>query len=392
VKVLILHQHFNSPETGGPLRSWFLSKALVEKGIDVAVITGSHHPKYSVRNVDGIEVHYLPVSYENRFGFYKRGLSFARYALDAVKVARQIKGISLCYAISVPLTVGQSAIWIERKLGIPFIFEIGDLWPDAPIELGFVRNPILKRSLYWLEQRIYKKASQLVVLSEPIRETIKGKVPEKDVSLIPNMSDTEFLIPAPKDQHLQSKYNTTGQFVVSYIGALGFANGLDFMMECARASKKAALPVRFLICGEGAMKVHLESVKATLQLDNVTLLPFTNRQGVKDVLNVTDAAFICYKPFRILQTGSPHKYFDGLAAGKLIIVNFEGWIKNEIESRKCGIYVDSKNPGDFVARIGPFVSERGLLDQYQIAARQLAEEKYSRAELTKRFVSLISKR
>ena len=58
------------------------------------------------------------------------------------------------------------------------------------------------------------------------------------------------------------------------------------------------------------------------QLKNFSILPFQNREGVKEVMNVTDATFICYKPVPILETGSPNKYFDGLAAGKLILINF----------------------------------------------------------------------
>ena len=54
-------------------------------------------------------------------------------------------------------------------------------------------------------------------------------------------------------------------------------------------------------------------------------------------MNVTDATFICYKPVPILETGSPNKYFDGLARGKLILVNFGGWIKEEIEAKRCGV-------------------------------------------------------
>jgi hypothetical protein len=57
-------------------------------------------------------------------------------------------------------------------------------------------------------------------------------------------------------------------------------------------------------------------------------------------MNITDASFIFYKPVPVLETGSPNKFFDGLAAGKLIIINFGGWIKTEIEENKCGVYVN----------------------------------------------------
>jgi glycosyltransferase involved in cell wall biosynthesis len=125
-----------------------------------------------------------------------------------------------------------------------------------------------------------------------------------------------------------------------------------------------------------------------LGLSNLTFVGFQNREGVKELLNVTDASFISYKNVPILETGSPNKFFDGLAAGKLIIVNFGGWIKNEIEETHCGIFVDPTHPTDFVKKITPFLSDPIHLKNYQAAARQLGETKYSRKILSEKFSSL----
>jgi glycosyltransferase involved in cell wall biosynthesis len=92
---------------------------------------------------------------------------------------------------------------------------------------------------------------------------------------------------------------------------------------------------------------------------------------------------------KILETGSPNKYFDALAAGKLTVVNFGGWIKDEIEKVECGIYVDAKDADDFVKKIKPFVDNPSMLKTFQCAARKVAEEKYSRKELGERFASLV---
>jgi hypothetical protein len=79
-------------------------------------------------------------------------------------------------------------------------------------------------------------------------------------------------------------------------------------------------------------------------------------------MNITDAAFVCYKNVPILETGSPNKYFDGLAAGKLIVINFGGWIRKEIEEKQCGIYADPQQPTDFVKKIRPFICDQKLLN------------------------------
>ena len=370
------------------MRSYYLAKALVDNGMHVTVITGYNGSNYKFEVVEGIEVHYLPVPYHNRFGFWKRIVSFVRYNLGVVTRVAKVKDINVCYAISVPLTIGLAAIWIKRRYSIKYIFEVGDLWPDAPIQMGFVKNYFLKEFLYALEKFIYRQAAAIVALSSKIKSSVEAKAPGKPVHLIPNMADTNFYQPESKDSSIVRKLGLEGKFVVSYIGAVGLANGLDFYIECARACQKTAMPVHFLLCGDGALVEYFKRMGAHLELKNFSILPFQNRAGVKEILNVTDAIFICYKPLPVLETGSPNKYFDGLAAGKLITINFGGWIREEIEKHQCGVYVDQKNPADFVRKIEPFVSDPKKLAQYQQASRLLAESCYSRILLSKKFAEI----
>jgi glycosyltransferase involved in cell wall biosynthesis len=385
VKVLLLHQHFNTPEKGGAIRSYYLATALVAKGIQVTVIAAHNEKTYRKEIIENIEVHYLPVAYDNRFGFIARSNAFMKYVNWAVKLAGQFRDVDYCYAISVPLTVGLAAIWIKMRYKIRYIFEVGDLWPEAPIQLGFINNFVFAQALYALEKRIYKSAHAVVALSPAIKSAIEKKVPGKTVHLIPNMADCDFYHPEVKDPALENKFGVQGKLVVSYIGAIGVANGLDSFLECVNASRKAQLPVHFFMCGDGAELDRLKNHVQTLGLVNLTFLDFRNRDGVKELLNITDAAFISFKQVPILETGSPNKFFDGLAAGKLIIINFGGWIKQEIEATQCGFYYNPQHPMEFVKKLSAYLYEGGLLESAQTASRKLGEEKYSREKLSKEF-------
>jgi len=387
VKILILHQHFNTPKKGGAIRSYYLAKALAEKGIQVTVLTG-HNDKYKRENYEGIDIHYLSVPYDNRFGFGARSSSFLKYILAIIRKQKLIIDVDICYAISTPLTVGLAALWLKKTRGIKYIFEVGDLWPDAPIQLGFISNPIFKAILYKVESLIYKQSESIVALSTSIKTAVEKKVNRKQVHLIPNMADVDFYHPSAKNLQLEEKFQVKDKFVVSYIGALGFANGLDYFLDCARASQKAALPVHFILCGDGAMLENLKASARRLMLQNLTIAPFQTRDGVHDIMNVTDASFICYKSVPVLETGSPNKYFDGMAAGKLIIVNFSGWIKDEIEKHNFGIHVDPNHPTDFVKKISPFISDSKQLAEWQVNARQHALSNYSRQILNDRYASI----
>jgi len=386
----MLHQYFNTPDTGGALRSYYLAKALVDSGIKTVVITTHNHSTVQTKHIEGIEVHYLPIPYDNRFGFIKRVSSFLKFVWSIVREAEKFRDADRCYAISTPLTIGLAAMWIKRRYSIPYYFEVGDLWPEAPVQMGIIKNPLLKAFLYKLEKSTYKRATAVVALSEAIKTEIDLKVPGREIHVIPNMADTDYYKPEPKRPELEAKFSVQNKFVISYIGTIGLANGLEYLVNCAEASQRAKLPVHFLICGEGAVLEKLKKLVAEMTLQNISFVPAQHREGVHEVMNVTDAVMVSYKPLPVLETGSPNKYFDGLAAGKLVIVNVEGWMKQEVEHQQCGIAVDPLNPPDFVKKITPFVNNADQAKAYQAAARRLAETIYSRKILSEKFLKLFS--
>lgn len=388
VKVLILHQYFNTPASGGALRSYYLATALAAKGFETVVITTHNLPERKKEWVEGIEVHYLPIPYNNHFSFLKRVSSFLKFVGSIVREARQFKDADVCYAISTPLTIGIAAIWIKLRYKIPYYFEVGDLWPEAPVQLGIIKNPILKAILYKLEKSIYKRAEAVVALSEAIGQEIQRKVVGKKVHVIPNMADTDFYKPEPKQPELETKFSVQNKFVVSYIGTIGLANGLEYLVDCAAASQQARRPVHFLICGEGAELDKLKQIVIQKSLTNLSFIPVQNRDGVREVMNVTDAAFVSFKPLPVLETGSPNKYFDALAAGKLILINFGGWMKKEIEENQCGVYIDQSIS---FSKIQGIYANKEQLSKFQLNSRKLAETTYSRKLLSEEFCKLFER-
>ncbi len=156
MKILYIHQYFRTPEEGGAIRSYYLAKGMVDNGIEVEMIT-SHNKRYEeVKNIEGIKVHYLPVFYQNELGFGKRIIAFYRFMKLVRRKARAIKNVDLCYATSTPLTIGLSALKIKKELGIPYYFEVRDLWPEAPVQLGIIKNRFIKLYLERLEKKYIK--------------------------------------------------------------------------------------------------------------------------------------------------------------------------------------------------------------------------------------------
>jgi len=385
----MFHQHFNTPEGGGAIRSYYLATALVQHGHHVTVITSHSGRERCEKTIEGVHIIYLPVPYDNRFTFYARAWSFLRFVFDAILAATPYRTYDHAYGISAPLTVGLCTLWMKFRYGMPYLFEVGDLWPDAPIQLGFIRNRLFQWMLFRLEKMIYRNSRTVVALSTPIAKAIGEKSPGIPVVVVPNMADDEFYFP---DEGLKDKQKSEREkFVVSYIGALGFANGLHQLLDCALECQARNLPVTFIICGDGAMADDLKNTVKQREIGNVTFAGFINRDGVREIMSMTDAVFISYLPVPILETGCPNKYFDGLAAGKVIIVNFGGWIRDEIESHQCGFYTDPADPADFAKKIGSFLTDHSKLKNFQQRSRSLAEGNYSRKKLSASFASLFSK-
>ena len=378
MKIIYIHQYFRTPQEGGPIRSYYLAKGLVDCGFEVEMITSHTQNSKIVRDVDGIKVHYLPVPYSNLMSFKRRLISFLKFMYLAVDEASHIKDADLCYATSTPLTVGLAAIKIKEKYGIPFVFEVRDLWPEAPFQMGALTNPWLPRYAEDLEQRIYDDAEKIVALSPGIFSGVQKKSGKKPVSLIPNMSDVGFFNPEKKNTVLEEKFKTRDHFVVSYFGAIGRANKLDYFLDAAKESLESKLPVKFLIVGEGSERRRLEAVSKQRDITNINFLPFMDKIQLREMLNVTDAAYISFDKKPILETNSPNKFFDALASGKMVITNTKGWLKELSEEYKCGFYADPEYPGEFISKLQPYVNDRSNLLKYQKNSRKLGEEKFSK--------------
>jgi len=379
MKILYLHQYFLRPEEGGAIRSWYLAKGMVDEGHEVEMITSHNQKEYLYKEVDGIKVHYLPVYYDNKQGFIGRAMAFVRFVWLAWKMASQIKDVDYCYATSTPLTIGLIALRLKKKKGIPYIFEVRDLWPEAPIQMGAVKNPLLKSYLRSLEKKIYKSADKIIALSPGMRDGIEKACPGKPIYIIPNLSDCQFFKPEIKEPSLMRKYNTDGKFVITYFGAIGKVNHLEFLLEALKAVESAGLEnVIFLVVGKGSELRRIQYMAASQSLQQIHFLGYQNKEGLREILNITDAVYISFADKPVLETNSPNKFFDGIAAGKLILVNTKGWIRNMVEEKECGFGYNPYQPEEFVSMLLPFVTDKSKLISAQKNSRNLAEQHFSK--------------
>jgi len=381
LNILYIHQYFRTPSEGGAIRSYYIAQGMTHAGHHVEIISAHNKNDYIKKKIDGLSIHYLPVKYDNHFNFLRRLYSFLIFAHKAYHLSKKFKDIDVAYITSTPLTVGLTAIKLKRKTGVPYIFEVRDLWPEAPIQLGIIKSSVFKYISRKFELAVYKQASKIVALSPGTQEHVAKLVPERPVHFCSNMSDCEFFEKtAVKNVSLLKKHNINDAFVISYFGAIGRVNALEYFLDLAKISNDAGLDIKFLMIGEGAMVDSLKKMAKSNYITNLEFIPHMNKYTLKDYLSITDAAFISFADFPILEHNSPNKFFDAIASGKLVIVNTKGWIKEHIEKNKCGFYIDPKNPDHFPSKINPFFNEPRLAE-FQKNARKLAENTFEKKKL-----------
>ena len=327
---------------------------------------------YEVKKVAGIEVHYLPVSYDNGYGFLKRLWAFWKFVKLAKREARKLHKHDLAYVMTTPLTTGFIATHLKSEYDLPYYFEVGDLWPEAPVQMGVIKNKWLKKWLYSLEKKFYFEAEKVIALSPAIRNYIEKVSPNTRVYVIPNMADCNFF----EASYSVGDFSENNQFQITYCGAIGKANQLEYFLDAAKQAKEAQLPVQFNVIGYGSELKRLRSVSKRLK--NVSFFPHSSKKCVKNLLNKSDAVYVSFKDVKVLGTGSPNKLFDSLAAGKLTIINFDGWIKNLVRKNKCGFHHNPYSNTEFVRKLRVFLESPELLAKYQRNGRKLAELYYDK--------------
>jgi len=389
MRIMYIHQYFKSPAEGGAVRSYHLAKGLVDAGHEVELITGSQEKSYDQRWIDGIKVHFLPVEYNQRFSFLKRIKAFLSYVSQSKRLIKKLRRADLLYITSTPLTTGLLGLWAKKKLAIPYIFEVRDLWPKAPIEVGIIRNPIVKRFLIALEKKIYRNALSIVALSPGIARHIRGVAPERTVHLIPNFSDLDVFYPKEKDEQKLLDYGLQKTFTIAYTGALGRVNAVDELVLFAELAQDRQKNWQFLIMGEGSQEQSLKDLAKSKKLKNTFFIPFGSKERVNEVLACADLAWISFAPFPVLKTNSPNKFFDAIAAGKAVIVNHKGWVYELMKTHHLGLACLPGKIQTAFSKIEELEKDSERLSQMGKNSRLIAEKFFTKEQAIQKLIQVI---
>lgn len=389
MKILYLHQYFNTPKQAGSTRSYEMAKRLVQMGHEVTIITSirnaSHSKGWKEENIDGIRVLSYPVTYENKMNFFQRIVAFLRFSYYATIKSMQLEA-NVVFATSTPLTIGVPGYLASRRIKCPLVFEVRDLWPEVPIAIGAIKNPILIKFAQHFEKFIYRKSTRIVALSPDMAKGIaQTGYPNNKIATIPNAADLDvFDIPKIRDIEILRDHGIPGGKIILYPGTLGYINGISYLVNVAEEMLKIDPKILFVVIGDGAERSKIEALAHKLGVfkKNFFILEPMPKTQIAKAFSESTMIVSTIIDIPTLEKNSANKFFDAMAAGKPIAINYGGWQKELIEEKEIGLALN-KNPKESARQIFEFINNPYIVKKTGSNSKKLAKERFSRDILAK---------
>lgn len=404
MKIVYLHQYFNTPDMSGGTRSYEMAKRMVDAGHEVHVVTSQREiadtreiadkkGKWFQSSEAGITVHWFPVPYSNYMNYKERIKAFFIFAQAARKRSIELNG-DVVFASSTPLTIALPAVFTSRKCKIPMVFEVRDLWPEMPIAMGALHNPILRYTAFKLEKWAYQNADAVVALSPGMKEGVmRAGYNKKSIAVIPNGSDNvEFKYNANAENEFRRSREWLGeQPLLVYTGTFGKVNDVGYMVDLAKELLRINSDIKILMVGSGSEYDKVFEMAVREKVCNVNLF-FENpvpKRMMPVLLSAANMASNLVADLPEARANSANKFFDTLAAGKPIFLNHGGWMHDLVKAHQCGLAMWGVPIETVAVELNSKMHNREWLDQAGESARHLAEVHFDRDTLAGQLISVL---
>ena len=361
----------------GSTRSFEFAKRLVQRGDTVYMVTANWQgqSKSSFSKEWGINVYWAPIRYANKMNFIAKYFSYISYLGYVMIIGKKLK-YDLIIASSTPLTVAIPALIFKKLKSTKFVFEIRDLWPQLPIAVGALKSSILIRLAQFLEEKTYASAEQVIALSPGMASELKGRIPDEKLSVVTNLSDMNaFSVSDQKGVEFRNKFPriSNGPLVV-YSGAFGRINGVSYVLEIADEMKKINPNVQFLLAGDGyeKEKLRMQSKKLGLLNEHLFIIDYIPKSEMPSLLSAATITTSFFIDLPEMEHNSANKFFDGLAAGKPIMINYGGWQAELLMESGAGFIIPPNDPTGAAQKLNEVILNDKKLHQMGQAARNLA--------------------
>jgi glycosyltransferase involved in cell wall biosynthesis len=351
--ILLIHQALAALDEPGGTRHHELARSLVQRGHTVTIIASPISYLTGARRSDqqawvvrselepGITLLRCNTYHALHRSFFHRVVSFFGFMLTSFIAGLGVRKVELVWGTSPPIFQGLTAWLLARLKGVPFLFEVRDLWPEFAIAVGVLTNPLLIRLSRGLESFLYRHADQVVINSPGFREHVSQRG-ARHIELVPNGADPAMFDPLDEGETFRSLHHLTDKYVVLYAGAHGMSNDLGVLLESARLLDDKP-HIQVVLLGDGKEKANLQVRAAELGLTNLSFISSIPKAEMSAAMAAADACVAILKAVDAYKTTYPNKVFDYMCAGRPVVLAIDGVIREVVEAAQCGIFVQ---PGD----------------------------------------------
>ncbi len=401
MRICLITEYFHPENSGGsPTMLSELMRYLHDHyaDIDIDVITSANlyrtpGGKLSpFEDWDGIRIHRVGAPKSNRDSTALRllyGFLFSGRALfTAERIARNC---DLVLVGTNPPSAPLIARLLSKGRDVPYCYLVHDLYPDIAVGLEALKagNPVVSYTRSF-QKKWLLGAQSVVVLGRCMRRHLVNAygIPPEKVSVIPSWGDADGVKPLNRGTAFRREHGLHG-FLVVYAGNLGYAQGLDMVLDAAKNMQGDDRDISFLLVGSGNARNHLESRVREEHLGNVRVLPSVSPERYPEVLGSSDVALVTLDP-RIEKLAVPSKTYSILAAGKplIAVMGANSEVGGMVVEHRCGERVDPGDVRGLVETVRRLHDNRTEREQMGLNARRTLVENYTLQKAAERFHTL----
>jgi len=399
MRILWLHQYFATPAGWGSSRTYEFARRFAAAGHTVDIVcSAAYDPSLAAGGTvtigPGVRAVVSPVRYRPQMGFAARLAAFARFMVFARRFALRRGGdYDVAIASSAPLSMAVPALAARRRHGLPYVFEVIDVWPDAAVAAGVLRNPLLHQCARRLEARAYRGAAHVVTCSTGMTERVAGKgVPAGKLTTISNSCDLELLAPAAAVRAAQRRQAGVAdeQMICLYTGAMGRSNAIDDVLETMRLTAGDERLV-WWFAGDGADAPRLRAEAAKRPAGRARFFGALPRRELLPLLAAADVALVTFMHAPLFHENSPNKFFDAIAAGLPVLFNRSTWLEPWLARYGNAIVCRDALPAPaLAAALRQLAGDPAARARMGAASRRLAVEVFDRDRLAEQYLAVLA--
>ncbi|MCU1301684.1 MAG: hypothetical protein JWQ87_1968 [Candidatus Sulfotelmatobacter sp.] len=287
--------------------------------------------------------------------------------------------------------MGLSGWWLARWKRVPFVFEVRDLWPESLAAVGMGNsNSLLHRSLAKIAGFLYRRSDRVVVVTQAFEEHLvkHWRVPRSTISVVENGVETELFAPSSGTDE-RRELRAEGKFVVSYIGTMGMAHGLETIIAAAARLRDSNPKIIFLMLGEGAEKQRMIALARDSGLSNMRFLDQQPREKIPSYIGASDVCLVLLKKTELFKTVIPTKMLEFMSCGRPVILGVDGQARQILEEARGGLVIEPENSEALTNAILFLAENRETARQMGLSGREHIVRKFSRRHTAEKYIQIL---